>query len=410
MNPEQARNLLLANLRDLRRVELPLADAVGLALADDLITILPEPPFDRAAKDGFAVVTEATGAASLDAPVRLAVTEIVAAGELFANPVSPQNASKIMTGAALPPGADAVIALEDAQVVDGVLRVTAPVVAGANVQEAGETFNRGEFLLQRGQRMTPVALALAASAGVDAVPVRPRPLVGIVPTGSELVPPGTPLEHGQIPASSPLMLAEQVRLAGGVPRLFDIVGDRADRLAKVLDQAMTECDVVISTGGVGPGQFDVVAAALGGLGVEILFSAIDQRPGKRMIGAIRDNVTYLGLPGSPAAAMVCFEIYARPIIRHLLDQHPYMLLTVDGYLDTEIEKNPTETMWLPVRRSADPDDPWRFVVCRTPNGGLRDMIDIHGLAELPAGRELIGTGDQVPIHLLDKAFQASLGD
>ncbi|MDP8225105.1 MAG: molybdopterin molybdotransferase MoeA [Candidatus Lernaella stagnicola] len=408
MTPRQALDLLLAHLHDLRRAEVPLTEAIGLTLAEDLTTVIPNPPFDSALKDGYAIAGDATRTAAPTAPVPLRVREMIPAGTLFLRPLEEERADKIMTGAALPAGADAVVAVEHANVNGDVLSMTEAVAPGHNVQPRAEYWDSGETLLERGARVTPVTLSLAASAGVDSVHVRPRPTVGIIATGNELVAPGHPLEHGQIPASSPPMLAEQIKLAGGVPRYYGIVGDNAPHLTGVMRQAFSECDVVLSTGGSGKGDFDLMARVAADLGVELLFDSVAQRPGKSMIGGVLDNAVYLGLPGRPVAAMICFEIYVRPIIRRLLRQEPNESPVIHGKINQEVEKQVGVTQWVGVSQRADSVDVLRFDLRRTPGSGLRDLIDVHGLAELPPELDRVGTETQVTIYLLDEAFRTGV--
>ena len=182
--------------------------------------------------------------------------------------------------------------------------------------------------------------------------------------------------------------------------------DRTEIDARLREAA--EADLIVTSGGVSVGEADLVRAGVEALG-RIDHWRIFLKPGKPLaIGEVL-GTPFLGLPGTPSAAMISFELYARPVIRRLGGQQPYSLLTVDGRLSSEVKKNAKKTRWLTVRRGSQDEDPWRFDVCRTAGGGLRDMVEIDGLAEIGPGAGVVGNSDQVPIHLLDKAFSGGNG-
>jgi molybdopterin molybdotransferase len=404
MNVDQARDLLVSSLRDLRRATVPLPAALGLILADDVLTRVPHPPFARALKDGYTLLAGATAGATEENPVSFHVGRRIAAGELFDHALASGEAARILTGGPLPTGADAVLAQEHAELDGDTLVIRAPVAVGAEVEPRGQMWDTSEELLEAGRRITPVSLALAATAGVDELQVRPRPVVGILATGSELVRPGAPLDRGQAPASNPVLLAELVRLAGGVPRDLGLVADHFETIAGKIEEALAECDLLLTTGGTGPGDLDLVARAALTAGVDILFDRVAQRPGRSLVGGVRKNATFLGLPGRPVAALVCFEMFARPVIRRLLGRRTLGLPSLLGKIDCELTKRPGRTRWVAVRQADDGVDVTRFSVVHT-QGGLRDYLGAHGIAELPVDLDRVGPETPVIIHLLPDAYR-----
>jgi molybdopterin molybdotransferase len=293
-------------------VELPLADCLGLVLAKDITAPISLPPFDNSAMDGYAVRAADVAAASADEPVELPVAEDIPAGRTDVVPLVPGTAHRIMTGAAVPPGADAVVQVERTDGGTERVRVFAPVSVGTHLRLSGEDVRAGGVVLTEGTLLGPIQLGLAAAVGLAGLPMHRRPRVLVLSTGSELVAPGTPLRHGQIYESNGIMLASAVRAVGGVPELLRFVPDDVESFHRALADRLGDADLVITSGGVSAGAYEVVKDALTGQGVT--FYRVAMQPGGPQGAGRYHGVPVVTLPGNPVSSAISFEIFVRPAL------------------------------------------------------------------------------------------------
>jgi len=300
----------------------PLGRARGRVLAEALVAGIALPPFDNSAMDGYAVrAADVAGAAEGD-PRELPVTADIPAGRTDVPPLAPGTAHRIMTGAPLPAGADTVVQVEHT---DGGLdrvRVLQAPAAGTSVRRAGEDVVAGQVVLPAGTVLGPPQIGVAAAVGAASLPVRRRPTVLVLSTGSELVAPGTPLQLGQIYESNGPMLAAAVEEAGGVADLLRFVPDDVAHLHRVLDDRLAAgtVDLVITSGGISAGAYEVVKDALAGRGVEFVKVAM-QPGGPQGVGRV-GGVGVVALPGNPVSSHVSFEVFVRPVLRAALGHQP----------------------------------------------------------------------------------------
>jgi molybdopterin molybdotransferase len=300
-------------------IQLTLLDAQGLLLAEQIVTDRPLPSFDNAAVDGYAVRAVDLKEASDAEPVVLPVVGDVMAGARSVSGMGPGLCMRIMTGAPIPPGADAVVPLEETD--GGVARVSIrrPARTGQRVRRAGEDLAAGAIALGPGAALGPQQIALLAAVGHDRVVARPRPRVVVISTGSELVDVGRSPGFGEISDSNSYMLAAAARDAGGDAYRVGIIPDDHARLLDVLDSQLLRADVIITSGGVGLGAFDIVREALNQLGT-VEFTTIAMEPGMPQgFGYLgREKTPIFCLPGDPVSSLVSFELFVRPAIRKLL--------------------------------------------------------------------------------------------
>ncbi len=285
----------------------PLGDALGRVVAGDVVSDVDWPPFDTSAMDGYALSTrDASGEAR-----RRERPGLVAAGDGIPPPLEAGEAVRLMTGAPLPPGADAVVPVEESHPEAGVVRFDREPRAGAHLRLRGESIAAGTVLLTPGQRLDPSAVALAALAGADPVNVRRRPRVAIATTGNELVPAREKPREGQLRDSNGPMLAALCRARGWPATLRAPVADEASAVENLFAAGERDFDVLLTSGGVSAGDLDLLPPAAERAGWEILFHRVSVRPGKPIAFARREGCFWFGLPGNPVSASACFHLFVR---------------------------------------------------------------------------------------------------
>lgn len=295
------------------------ANAAGYVLARDVVAGEDVPPFANTAVDGYAVRSADVQAATADTPVELPVVAEVAAGAATDHVLQRGEAIRIMTGAPMPAGADAVVMVEDTERrADGArVAIRASVAAGAAVRAAGSDIPLGDVVLTAGTVVTPAVVGVLASANALAVPVHRRARVAVLATGDELVADGGPLGPGQIRESNLSMLVAALADAGCNVDDFGVVPDDEARLEAVLRQAAHECDAVVTSGGVSMGDYDVVKAVLGRI-ADMHWMQIAIKPAKPFAFGLLDGTPVFGLPGNPVSSLVSFELLARPALRQMM--------------------------------------------------------------------------------------------
>ena len=311
-------------------VTLPLAETLGLALAEDVVAPLSLPGFDNSAMDGYAVMADDVAAATPEQPVLLPVAEDIPAGRTDLLTLKPGTAHRIMTGAPLPAGATAVVPVEATDGATDTVSIRASAAAGQHVRRAGEDVTAGTTVLRAGQLLTPASLGLAAALGLGELKVVPRQRVLVMSTGSELVAPRTPLLPGQIYESNAVMLAAAVRDAGGEVVAAPMTGDDVATFRDALTRHAGDADLIITSGGVSAGAYEVVKDSLGapapttggnsrlrgtGRGGEVEFVKVAMQPGMPQGAGSVNGTPIITLPGNPVSALVSFEVFIRAPLR-----------------------------------------------------------------------------------------------
>jgi molybdopterin molybdotransferase len=294
-------------------VTVELAAAAGLVLATDVRAKHPLPAFDNSAMDGYAVRAADIAMASEQAPVALPVTEDIPAGRIDSPALTQGTAHRIMTGAPMPAGADTVVQVEATDGGTDTVRIHQTRQVGVHVRTAGEDIGVGDLALRAGTVLGAPQLGLLAALGEPLVSVIPPLRVLVLSTGSELVEPGKPLLHGQIHESNGTMLATAVRAAGAIAEQYHFVADDVDEFHAALDARLAQVDLVLTSGGVSAGAYEVVKDALTGQGVE--FVKVAMQPGMPQGAGRFAGVPVITLPGNPVSSLVSFEVFVRPALR-----------------------------------------------------------------------------------------------
>jgi len=318
---EDAINTVLDSVRFTTANEIKFVnDCVGYILAQDIKATFNYPIFDYSAMDGFALRSKDTENASSDSPIKLKVFGTISAGEFTEEELPPKAAYKIFTGAPIPPGADAVVEIEKAQIENGYVVISEPIKSGANVRKAGEYAKLGDVIAKKGEELTPGKIGVLASFGYGKVKVFSKPKVGILSTGTEIREPCEPLlKPGEIYNTNSYSLAAAVNQNGGIATNLGNISDDYETLKGFLKENLPRFDVFITTGGVSMGEKDYVQMVVKDLGIDIKFHKIRVKPGKPTLFGTYDNGKrlFFGLPGNPVSALVNFYILVYPALRKL---------------------------------------------------------------------------------------------
>ncbi|MDG4881494.1 gephyrin-like molybdotransferase Glp [Mesorhizobium sp. WSM4884] len=293
----------------------PLADAAGRVLAEPLVALRTQPPFDASAMDGYAA--RAVDVTSV--PARLSVIGVAPAGRGFAGSVGKGKAVRIFTGAPLPEGADTVVIQENVRDLGGgSIEVTEPTAEARNVRRRGLDFGQGDVLLEKGRLLDPAALSLAASANHPSLNVVRRPMVAIIATGDELLPPGSALGPDQIISSNAYGVAATAQSVGARALDLGIAADRQDAISALVKKAVAVgADVIVTLGGASVGDHDLIHDVLTGEGMQLDFWKIAMRPGKPLMFGRLGKIRCIGLPGNPVASLVCSQLFLKPLLARL---------------------------------------------------------------------------------------------
>lgn len=380
----------------------PLEECDNRYLAEDIIATHDVPPFDRSPYDGFAVRAEDTQCASKQAPVLLKVIDSIGAGHVSEKTVQEGEAVRLMTGAAIPKGADAVIMLELVKEIgSGKIEIGRVFSPGHNISQQGEDTKQGTLILKKGSKIHPGAVALLATFGYERVQVMKKPVVGILATGTELLDVGEELVPGKIRNSNAYMIASQIKKAGGEPRLLGKMPDDLEQTYNGIIAALQQCDMLITTGGVSVGDFDHLPAIYKKMEAELLFNKIAMRPGSVTSAAVYEGKLLFGLSGNPSACFVGCELFVRPFLLKALNADKVHL----GVLKTELQEdflkpNPF-TRFVRSRVEWEGSVPAAVPVGLDKSGSVTSLADANALIVLPGGTRGWEKGSEVTTLLLD---------
>lgn len=408
---EEALEKILSFFDVLDPEEKPILESLGQVLAEDVYSTINIPPLDNAAMDGYAVQAENTYSATESSPRLLQVIGEVAAGQISDQEVVPGTAIRIMTGAAVPRGANAVVQFENTDELArkesqqplsqiGILRESSK---GLNIRRAGEDITQGDLVLKKGTVLRPQEIGILASLGWAKVSVIRRPVVAILATGDELVEIGDPLPPGRIYNSNSFSLAAQVYRYGGIPKILGIAQDSAESLVKKLTEGVN-ADMLITSAGVSVGDYDVVKEVLAREG-EIAFWTVRMKPGKPLaFGVLKKGnrkVPHLGLPGNPVSSMVVFEQFARPAILKMLGKKNLAKPTIHAISESRIADRKGRQFFARVKVTKHNGEYFATLTGPQGSGILTSMVRANGLAIIPEDVALVREGDPIQVQMLD---------
>lgn len=401
---EEALKTILAGVSVLGTEKVHIIDTLGRIIAEDVISGRNIPPFDNSAMDGYAVKAADTTGATGENPATLKVVADLPAGYTLDRELQPGEAVRIMTGAPVPAGADAIVRVEDTEKRGDVVRILCQVKPGKDLRRAAEDVKVGDTVIEKGTRITPAAVGMMSSVGRSMVHVFQRPRVAVLATGDEVVDVDQEAGPGKIYNSNGYTIASQVREAGAVPIMLGIAKDTREDLEAKLKAGLT-CDVIISSGGVSVGDFDFVKDVLKSLGSEMKFWQVAMRPGKPLAFGVIGGKPAFGLPGNPVSSMVTFEQFVRPALRKMMGYSRLHRPTVDAVLMEDVRKEADRRFF--VRGVVSRVDGKYQVSTTGPQGSgiLRSMVVANGLIVLAEGADGAKAGDTVRVQLFNREFE-----
>ncbi len=412
---EEARERILSFFHRLEPVRIPLLEALGQVLAEDVVAPFDIPPLDNTAMDGYAVRFADTRGATDASPRELRVTGDLAAGYVMETTIGPGEAVRIMTGAPMPPGSDAVVPFEEtdealrepgqAPVKTGRVMVLKAADAGANIRYRGEDVRQGTPVLHAGRVVRPSEIGVLSSLGVADVLVYRRPVVAILSTGDEITAVGEPLKPGRIYDSNAYGIAAMVRRLGGVPRLLGIAHDTVEDLTRKIHEGY-DADMIVTSAGVSRGDFDVVKDVLASEGA-IDFWTVRMRPGKPLaFGAFHApdgrKIPHLGLPGNPVSSMVSFELFGRPAIFTMLGRSDWERPVIKAITRDEVRNADGRRFYARCIVTRGEDGRYHADLTGPQGSGiLTSMSAANALTVIPENLDAAYPGDEIDVMMLD---------
>jgi molybdopterin molybdotransferase len=412
---EEALEKVLSYVEVLEPERKPILDCLGQVLAEDVYSTINIPPLDNSAMDGYALRAEDTRGASESSPRYLVVVGEVAAGSMPTKEVRPGMAIRIMTGAPLPEGADAVVQFEDTDEVNrkssggdlSYIGILCQAKKELNVRGKGEDITRGDLVLKKGKVLRPQEIGVLASLGHSTALVIRRPIVAILATGDELIGVDQPLAPGKIHVSNNYTIAAEVSRYGGIPKILGIGRDSVRSLTEKIDEGL-DADMLITSGGVSKGDYDIVKDVLAEHG-EVGFWTVCMKPGKPLaFGIIKQTergkdkkVPHLGLPGNPVSSMVTFEQFARPAILKMMGKKILAKPAIRAVIEDDVLDTDGRRLFVRVSVTKHGGRYHASVTGPQGSGILTSMVKANGLAIIPEGSKGVKAGDMVEVQMLD---------
>lgn len=397
---EEAQGLALAAAVPLATEKVQLENGSGRVLAEEVRALRDEPPSTQAAMDGYAVHSEDVNTASSENSVFLAVVGTVGPGQQIDQQLKRKEAIRVMTGAILPAGADAVVPQEMTEIVAEGVVVKAPVASGDYLISAGAELQMDQHLFSGSTVLGAKELTILATQGYSTVKVRRQPVVAVLATGSELVEVGKSLDQKGVFASNLHTVSHLVNHYGGRARALGVAGDKVERLARFIEKG-SRADVIVTTGGTGKGEKDLVSSAISTLGGDVLFHGVAMSPGKQALFAKLGGTLLFGLPGRPAATYIAFEQLVRPVLLQMLGLSQVFPPETTAVLSGSVKVKGKLLSFLFGRLIFGPAGLEVESLRSERKGILTEMLAANCLLQVPPGRDRLDKGEPVKVQLLD---------
>ena len=413
---EEARQKILEHFVTLDSKSVSILDSLGLVVSESVKSPLNIPPFNNSAMDGYAVISEDTKLASSDHEVNLKILETIKAGSVPSVKVIKGTASRIMTGAPIPEGADSIVPFEDTTELDwninsdkSFVGIKYPGNVGANFRESGKDLSIGDVVVEKNSILNPSFIGLLASVGLEQVRIIRPPVVSILSTGDELVDPGLSIEPGQIFDSNTYSIYSSVLQLGAIPKIVGIARDNRQSVIDMIKKSLNS-DFVISSAGVSKGDYDVVKDVMGEMG-NLNFWSVNMRPAKPLaFGKLKTHKSFvpiIGLPGNPVSSLVAFEQFCRPAIRKMMGKKINDRKTIRAKLVDSIENYDSRRVYA--RVIVESKNGINVATTTGDQGSniLTSMAKANGLAICPENIERVLPGEEVDVILLDDSVDLS---
>jgi len=396
-----ALEIILDSVTPLSHENISIMEASGRVLYEDIVSDIMVPPLDDSAMDGYAIIADDTHGASKHNPVRLRVAgEIQAGGSITGKQVLRGTAIRIMTGAPVPEGADAVVRFEDTEEKDGFVDVFHETLKYKNYRFAGENIKRGDTVLRKGDRLSSADIGILASLNYDVVKVYQRPTVSIISTGDELADIGAEIKFGQIRDVNAYTLYSEIKRYSALPTHLGIAKDTFEDTKALFSKAL-ESDVVISTGGVSMGRYDFVRDIYSDLNIDVQFEWVKVKPGRPCSFGRKDNKLVFGLPGNPVSTLTSFIQFVRPALLGLMGARRLRKPVVSAYLEEDIKKESGKVHLLRGHFTVRDNDLYVSTTGNQKSSVLRSMSTANCLIIIPEDVTKVTAGEKVAIQLID---------
>ena len=397
---KEAQNKVLSYIQLLGFERVSLLEALGRVIAEDVYASRDLPPYDNSGMDGYAVRHEDIQNATSDHSIRLEVVEDLPAGFIPSKTVEKGQATRIMTGAPIPKGADTIIPVEDTQKENRGVLILKSAPLGTYIRRAGEDVKRGDRAVSAGDLIRPAGVGMLASVGRSSISVYQRPSVAILCTGEELVDVDEGVDEVKIISSNSYTLAAQIKECGAIPIQLGIAKDRKKEIQEKLQQGI-RADVLISSAGISVGDYDFVKDALNDLGMELIFWKVAMKPGKPVAFWMKDEKPVFSLPGNPASSMVSFEQFVRPALLKMMGYRQIFRPVIAAILKKDIYKEPGRSHFIRSFVSLEKNQYSVIPSGAQGSGILRSMAGANGLIVIPEDRGTVRAGEMVEVQLID---------
>jgi molybdopterin molybdotransferase len=404
----EARTRLLSAFSVVEKDNVPLIQATGRVLCNDIVSEIDLPNFHNSSMDGFAVRSIDVRNASSVNPISLSIVADIPAGKIIDTPIDHSKAARIMTGAPMPPGADAVVPIEDTDQYRHhtgyespyLVHIYRPVQPGEFIRLKGQDVSRGDVVLKTGVKLRPQDIGYLAMLGMSEVSVFRKPRVAIMSTGDELLPVGVPIEPGKVYDSNAFTLSALVERDGGIPIYFGTATDQEEAIRELMEKAVSQgVDLILSTAGVSVGAFDYVRRVVEQFG-KLSFWRVNMRPGKPLLFGHYHEIPFFGLPGNPVSAFMGFEVFVRPALLKLIGISETQYPVIRFKLLESVESDGRESYLRAIVTFQEKNWVARLAGHQG-SGNFRSLVQANALLIIPSGVKSLPVGSEVEGWLLD---------